>query len=57
MGYNADHYKMDEDGYVSQAEAERAEANGHLERLSNGNLYDRQTGEEFWADGTKKASN
>ena len=54
MGYNADHYKMDEDGYASQAEAERAKAYGHLERLSNGNLYDRQTGEEFWPDGTKR---
>lgn len=54
MGYNADHYKVDEDGYATQEEAERAYNNGHLEKLSNGNLYDRQTGEEFWPDGTRK---
>ncbi len=28
--------------------------NKHLQRLSNGNFYDKQTGEEFWPDGTKR---
>lgn len=54
MSYNEDHYKMDEKGFKTQSEAERAEQNGHLKRLSNGNLYDSQTGKEYWPDGTER---
>lgn len=54
MPYNEDHYKMNDDGYETQDEVERAHDNGHLEKLSNGNYYDRQTGEEFWPDGTRR---
>ena len=53
--FNDGKYLKDEDGdYRSQSEAERAYENGHLEKLSNGNYYDRQTGEEYWSDGTKR---
>ena len=55
MSYNDNHYRKEEDGdYYSQAEAEKACENGHLEKLSNGSFYDRETGEEYWPDGTKK---
>ena len=54
MSFNESHYKMDEDGFKSQSEAERAVENGHLRVLSNGNLYDSQTGQEYWPGGTKK---
>lgn len=54
MPYNNDHYKMDENGYSSKDEAERAVENGHLDKCSDGSYYDRETGESFWSDGTKK---
>ena len=55
MSYNDDRYRKDRGGdYYSQSEAERAYENGDLERFSNGSYYDRQTGEEYWFDGTKK---
>lgn len=56
MSYNEDHYRMDNNGFYNKAEAERAVQNGHLERLSNDSLYDRQTGKEYWSDGTEKES-
>ena len=53
MSYNENHYKMDEKGLNTQAEAERAAANGHLVETSNG-YWDKQTGKEYWKDGTEK---
>ena len=55
MSYNDDHYRKEQGGdYDSQSEAERACNNGDLVRLSNGCYWDKQTGEEYWPDGTKK---
>ena len=55
MSYNDDRYYKEKGGdYYSDKEANRAFENGHLERLSNGNYYDRETGEEYWSDGTKR---
>ncbi len=55
MSYNDDHYKKQQGGdYDSQSEAERAYENGHLEKLSNGGYWDKETGEEYWSDGTKR---
>lgn len=56
MPYNDDHYIKEKGGdYKNQEEIERAYANKHLEKLSNGSYYDKQTGEEYWPDGTKKS--
>lgn len=54
MPWNQDHYRMDDEGFASQAEMDRAVNNGDLEELSNGSYWDRQTGDEYWSDGTKK---
>ena len=54
MPFNNDRYRMNDDGYETEAEANRAADNGHLERLPNGNFWDRETGDEFWSDGKKK---
>lgn len=53
-GKSGNSYKTDEDGFYTRDEAERAVENGDLQRLSNGNLYDRDNGQEYWPDGTKK---
>ena len=53
--YNDGIYNKEEDGdFATQAEIERAYENGDLEQLSNGNFYDKQTGEEYYPDGTKR---
>ena len=55
MSYNDDHYRKETNGdYRSVAEAERAYKNGHLDKLSNGNFYDRQTREEYWGTDASK---
>ena len=54
MSYNEDHYRMDKNGFYNKEEAERAVDNGHLQKLSNGRYYDRETKQEYWQDGTKK---
>lgn len=53
MSYNSDHYRMNDKGFESQAEIEKAAANGHVEKTSNG-YVDMQTGDEYWLDGEKK---
>ena len=54
MGYNDDHYKKEEGGdYKNQDEIERAFANGHLRETSTG-YWDKETGETYWKDGTKR---
>lgn len=52
--YNEDHYRMGKDGFETKAEYERAIANGDIEQLSNGRGWDRQTGKEYWSDGSEK---
>ena len=54
MPWLTNHYDVDEDGDFSREEAERAAENGDLQRLTNGNYYDKETGIEYWYDGTKK---
>lgn len=54
MSYNSDHYIMDKDGFSSKSEYDRAVSNGHIEELPNGSGWDRQTGKEYWPDGSEK---
>lgn len=53
--WDEDGHKKDDDGnFWTKEEAEKAVDDGDLVRLSNGCLWNKQTGEEFWPDGTKK---
>ena len=53
---NYDLYLFDEDGnYESKAEAEKAVANGHLEKRFDGTYYDPQIGVYYDYHGQKKA--
>ena len=54
MGFLNDRYRMDDDGNFDTAdEAKRAESNGHIQKTSSG-YWDKDTGDEYWEDGTKK---
>ncbi len=55
MSWNDRNYLKEVGGdYDSQEEIERAYENGDIDCLSNGRYYDRETGEEYWWDGTRK---
>lgn len=55
MSYNDDHYKFDRNGnFSSKSELNRAASNGDVQKLSGGTFWDKQTGSEYWSDGTKK---
>ena len=55
MPYNDDHYNFDNSGnFSSKSELDRAASNGDVEELSGGTFWDRQTGNEYWSDGSKK---
>lgn len=52
--WDDDGYKRDSDGsFWDKDEAERAADNGDVDRMSYG-YRDRDTGDEFWGDGSKK---
>ncbi len=50
-GYTRDKYN----NYKDRSEVDKAVDAGDLKRFGNGKfVYDRKTGEEYWADGTKR---
>lgn len=60
MGWKEDwiknHYDLDDEGnFENESEFERALKNGDLTSCNFGRYYyDRETGQEYWPDGTKK---
>lgn len=55
MSWNTDHYHFDDDGnFYDQDEYDNAVESGDISLLFNGCGWDRETGDEFWPDGTKK---
>lgn len=55
MGWLKDHYELDDDGNFDSVEELRdAVENNDLVELSNGTFWDKETGDEYWADGEKK---
>ncbi|MBR2704397.1 MAG: hypothetical protein IKE91_02910 [Clostridia bacterium] len=54
MSWNEDHYQFDDDGNFEPGEIDSAIENGDVTTLSNGCLWDRETGAEYWPDGQKK---
>ena len=56
MSWNDNHYRKEKNGdFYNQEEIERAHAAGDVEQISGGRYWDKQTGEEYWSDGTKKS--
>ena len=50
-GYKKDKYE----NYADESEVKKAVANGDLKTFNNGKFaYDPETGQEYWADGTKR---
>ena len=54
MGWIEDHYLVDEDGFESQEEYDKAVESGDIKTLFNGCGWDSETGDEYWPDGSRK---